>query len=90
MITIEKLQKELVESGKKHLRSRIDLMCRDCIYDSGERGTWRQQVSRCEATECPLHGVRPMPVKVKNCAKTDEFSGALESDDPSTRSAMIV
>lgn len=43
------------------LRKAIDAKCRDCIYDplSG-LGNWRQQVTGCTATDCPLYPVRPV------------------------------
>lgn len=44
----------------KSLRKRIDLMCKDCIYDEMGVGTWRQQVTACTATECPLWEIRPL------------------------------
>lgn len=34
--------------------------CRDCIYDSAATGTWREQVSVCPRTECPLWRFRPL------------------------------
>ena len=41
------------------LRKRIDHYCKSCVYDSSAAGTWRQQVSLCAVTSCPLHDVRP-------------------------------
>lgn len=42
------------------LRSAIDAMCRACIYDPGSgNGTWREQVTACSSSSCPLHLVRP-------------------------------
>lgn len=43
------------------LRKAVDAMCKDCIYDESAKGTWREQVSRCGCTECPLFEVRPQP-----------------------------
>ena len=42
------------------LRKAINDKCRECIYDplSG-LGNWRQQVTACQITDCPLHPVRP-------------------------------
>ena len=35
--------------------------CKECIYDDkGGNGNWRQQVSNCKATSCPLYEVRPL------------------------------
>lgn len=42
------------------LRNAIDAMCRACIYDPGSgTGAWREQVSACSSSNCPLHPVRP-------------------------------
>lgn len=42
------------------LRSAIDAMCRACIHDPGSgNGAWREQVSACSSSNCPLHPVRP-------------------------------
>lgn len=51
---------------KPGLRSAVNAMCKNCIYDplSG-LGTWRQQVAGCPCTKCPLYAVRPMPTKEK-------------------------
>ncbi len=44
----------------RSLRKRIDEMCRTCVYDPAERGTWRQQVTLCACTACSLYPVRPV------------------------------
>jgi len=41
-------------------RSAINAHCRDCIYDSTNGGTWRQQVEACSVTKCALYSVRPV------------------------------
>ena len=38
----------------------INAMCRGCIYDKHEAGTWRQQVEACTAPKCPLYPYRPV------------------------------
>ena len=47
---------------KPSLRSAINAMCRNCLYDriSGP-GSWRQQIEACTAKTCPLYNVRPKP-----------------------------
>jgi hypothetical protein len=47
---------------KPSLRSAINAMCRNCLYDriSGP-GSWRQQIEACTAKTCPLYNVRPRP-----------------------------
>lgn len=34
-------------------------MCKSCIYDKTEPGTWVEQTTMCTATSCPLWTVRP-------------------------------
>jgi len=41
------------------MRAAINAHCRDCLYDSAERGTWRQQVEACSITGCALWPFRP-------------------------------
>jgi len=43
------------------MRKAINRMCQECIYDSHDNGTWRQQVERCTAPKCPLFELRPRP-----------------------------
>lgn len=47
-------------SGPRSLRAAIDAMCKRCIYDPGAHGNWREQVSECSSTGCPLHPLRPI------------------------------
>lgn len=50
--------------ARASLRAAIDKMCRSCIYDPGSgNGGWREQVMACSSSNCPLHAVRPLPVK---------------------------
>jgi hypothetical protein len=43
----------------RSFRKRIDENCRQCIYDQGAAGTWRQQVTLCTVTGCSFHDIRP-------------------------------
>ena len=45
------------------LRKRINLNCKDCIYDCKAPGTWRQQVTLCSVYSCELWDVRPTTPK---------------------------
>jgi hypothetical protein len=38
----------------------IALKCRDCVHDDAAAGTWRQQVTACHLTACPLWRFRPL------------------------------
>ena len=42
------------------LRKCINNHCKTCIYDPKAAGTWRQQVTLCSITNCPLYPVRPV------------------------------
>lgn len=44
----------------KSKRAAIDAYCRGCIYDRHNPGNWRQQVTACTFTECPLYPHRPV------------------------------
>ena len=37
----------------------IEAKCKDCTYDPLDDGTWRQQVERCDITDCALWNYRP-------------------------------
>ena len=41
------------------LRKAINDMCKQCIYDKRDNGTWRQQVERCTSPSCALYDYRP-------------------------------
>ena len=45
---------------KPGLRKSVDDKCKMCIYDPKAAGTWRQQVTLCSVTICPLYPVRPV------------------------------
>jgi hypothetical protein len=63
------LDRERPRIGRLSLRAAIDSMCRSCIYDPGNgNGGWRVQVAGCSSSNCPLHSVRPLPVKATNPA----------------------
>jgi hypothetical protein len=52
--------------SRPSLRTAIDAMCKNCLYDPGNgNGGWREQVQVCSSTNCPLHPVRPLPVNAR-------------------------
>jgi hypothetical protein len=56
--------------SRPSLRSAIDAMCRNCIYDpEWGNGTWREQVEACSSANCPLHVVRPVTLKAQKASK---------------------
>lgn len=76
------------------LRAAINAMCKSCLYDPGNgNGAWREQVKGCSSSSCPLHPVRPLPVRAKKSDK-DEPSGSLPpipaNEDADTFSRPIV
>ena len=49
----------------------IEAKCKDCSYDPLDDGTWRQQVERCEITDCALWNYRPKSrSKIPNIANS--------------------
>lgn len=48
--------------AKPSAKKCIAEMCKDCIYDTEEVGSWRAQVEACEVTTCPLYPVRPRTI----------------------------
>ena len=42
----------------------IKAFCKECIYDPYDKGTWKMQVERCTAVNCPLYPFRPKSAKV--------------------------
>lgn len=51
---------------RRSLRDAVNAMCKSCIYDPGSgNGAWREQVQACASSNCPLHTVRPVPVKAR-------------------------
>lgn len=54
-----KEKKEAERNIKSRARA-IELMCKECTYMPGVKGTWRQQVQElCPNASCPLHNWRP-------------------------------
>ncbi len=54
------------------LRKAINDKCRDCSYDPYGKGNWRQQVTACTVTTCPLWPVRPVSKPKKSTENSDE------------------
>lgn len=59
----------------------IAAMCKDCIYDPEEAGSWRSQVEACTFTSCPLYPVRPLTVETiqANRKKRPNKNGLVET-----------
>jgi len=50
------------------LRQAINAKCRECIFDRHGEGNWKQQVTACSSTRCPLYTVRPTSLSVEKTA----------------------
>ena len=62
----------------------IEAMCRECCFDELDDGTWRQQVGRCEITDCALWIYRPRPYP-KRSADFHAVQPENETNDPTLR-----
>jgi len=47
-------------SKAKGLRFRVNMACKDCIYDEKAPGNWRKQVQECVVSLRPLYEIRPI------------------------------
>lgn len=47
------------KQGDLGLRAAVNSMCKSCIYDPYQKGTWMKQVRECTTISCPLYSVRP-------------------------------
>ena len=81
-------------SSRLSLRAAIDAMCKSCLYDPGNgNGGWREQVQGCSSTSCPLHPVRPMPVRARKSdrdARSGPLAPVAANDGLDALSATIV
>lgn len=97
-------ESSLITSRSEHctkslsMRSAIDGMCKNCLYDKLQPGTWRQQIEACTSTQCPLYNLRPTPITVKigpNRANPETTSNDTRLPcgvvpPPATKSALAV
>lgn len=58
------------------LRTQVNLMCKGCIYDKHDAGTWRDQVEKCGIETCPLWNVRPLTTATVNKQRADKKAQA--------------
>lgn len=61
------------------LKQAINNMCKTCIYDKAEPGTWREQVENCSVTKCELYEVRPMTGATINANRKPRKQFVLET-----------
>lgn len=62
------------------LRKSIDEHCKYCCYDPADEGSWRHQVERCGATDCPLWAVRPVTTATIEKARIAKAKAAKKID----------
>ena len=56
--------------SRHSLRAAINAKCKSCLYDPGNgAGGWLEQVQACSSSNCPLHPVRPLPVRARKSGK---------------------
>lgn len=58
----------------------IEDMCKQCIYDPCQPGTWRQQTEACVSAPCPLFIYRPRARKIDT--PRDQSRGGSEKSEP--------
>ena len=64
---------------KPSRKQAINAMCKDCIYDPTNGGTWLEQVTACTSTECPLYQLRPCKRESnKRSESTERPDGGVE------------
>ena len=56
------------------LRKSVNEMCKQCIYDKLDTGTWREQVEKCGCEACPLYEVRPLTMATVNKQREEKRS----------------
>jgi hypothetical protein len=78
---------KLAPAPKMSKTKSLHEMCKSCIYDPLDKGTWREQVENCASQSCPLWQHRPMTVatinlqrKGKSDADIDALVDALEDE----------
>jgi len=65
---ITKSERLRAQKNKRSLRQAVNWMCKDCIYDSHEVGTWKHQTQACTTKSCPLWYFRPKSIGKTNRA----------------------
>jgi hypothetical protein len=77
--------------SRPSLRAAIDAMCKSCIYDPGNgNGAWREQVAGCSSGNCPLHSVRPLPVKATKPATEAQSNAGIGIGTADQQRAILV
>jgi hypothetical protein len=48
--------------------------CKECIYDTEDKGSWIDQVEACTITQCPFYEHRPLTGKTKRLRREKEIA----------------
>lgn len=63
----------------RSFRKAIDAMCKECIFDCNQPGTWRAQTEACTSFSCPLFELRPKTAlttsQLRSSFLASEFAG---------------
>ena len=49
-----------MSEARRTRQQAINAFCKQCIHDPLAPGNWRQQVTACTWTDCPLYPYRPV------------------------------
>lgn len=58
----------------------IENMCKQCIYDPCQKGTWREQTEGCTSPLCALFELRPLTIATINRKKEVKLAGLSEKE----------
>lgn len=61
------------------LRKSCNEMCKRCIYDKTDKGTWRDQTEACTVTSCPLWEHRPVSMATQIERRKAKKGGKIDS-----------
>jgi hypothetical protein len=67
------------------LKKCIEAMCKSCIYDPADVGSWRHQVEKCTSgptakVPCPLWEVRPITMETMLARRKEKSAAGVDLD----------
>lgn len=71
---------EKARINPKSIRAAINAKCWDCNYDEYDSGNWRDQVTACPSSDCPLFPHRPLNSKAKASIKEAKLTAMSEDE----------
>jgi hypothetical protein len=66
-------------SAMPDFRAAVNAKCKECLYDPGHGGTWRDQIEACSSPNCPLYPVRPISSRVATERKAQRQPEEIEA-----------